>query len=75
MWKDRYKMILLKIRGILTGVFFLWVIWHLFKLFGKKSALLHGEGQDDSGCRRRKVVESKVVEKQIQNQTVIDDKV
>lgn len=57
------KTILSTLLRILINVFLLLTLWHLFKLFGKRTALSDPEEQGQIGYRPRKMVESKVVEK------------
>ena len=52
---------------IVTSVFTLFVVWHLFKLLGKTNKLPNYEAQNEGGhSHRRKAVECKVLEKQTQ---------
>ena len=60
---DTNNTVLSSLLRIITGVFTLFVVWHLFKLLGKTRRLPDYEAQNEGGHSYRKAVECKVLEK------------
>ncbi len=59
---DMNKTVLTNLLRIITSVSTLFVVWHLFKLLGKKSRLTDYEAQNEVDHSRRKEVKCKVLD-------------
>jgi len=58
---DTNNTVLSSLLGIITSIFTMFIVWHLFKLLGKTSRLLDYEAQNEGDHSHRKVVECKVL--------------
>ena len=59
---DTNKTVLTSLLRVITSVFTLFVVWHLFKFLGKTSRLPDYEAQNEGDHSRRKAVKCKVLE-------------
>ncbi len=59
---DTNNTVLSSLLRIITGVFTMFVVWHLFKLLGKTSRLPDYETQNEGDHSRKKAVKCKVLE-------------
>ena len=59
---DTNNTVLSSLLRIITGVFSMFVVWHLFKLLGKTSRLPDYETQNEGDHSRKKAVKCKVLE-------------
>jgi hypothetical protein len=58
---DTNNAVLSSLLRIISGVFTLFVVWHLFKFLGKTSRLPDYEAQNEGDNSRRKAVKCKVL--------------